>query len=78
MIRGRVKVLKVPQEKVMNLWGGYDDVTGLIGQTGTITRIISPDTEYEQYGIEFDDDFAHLTRQRTGIIFSEEHLETVK
>lgn len=76
-LRGRVKVIKLPQEKAMNLWGGYDDLTGLMGQTGTITTVISPDTEYEQYGIEFDDDFAQLTRVRTGIIFSADQLETV-
>lgn len=71
----RVKVIKLPKEKMMNLWGGYDDLTGLLGETGVIKNIYSPGTQYEQYGIEFDDDFAQLTRVRTGVIFAADELE---
>lgn len=76
-LKDRVKVIKLSKEKALNLWGNYDDLTVLLGQTGMITRVINPDTEYEQYGIEFDDDYAQITRERTGIIFSYDQLEMV-
>jgi len=76
-LKDKVKVVKLVEEKAMNLWGGHDDLTGLLGQTGTVTRVINPDTKYEQYGLEFDDDYAQMTRVRTGIIFSADQLELV-
>ena len=69
--------MKLNEEKAMNLWGGYDDLTCLLGETGIITKVVNPDTSYERYGIEFDDDSAQLTRVRTGILFSAEQLETI-
>lgn len=77
-INDRVKVVKLTQKEAMNLWGGYDDLTELLDQTGTVTRIISPDTKYEQYGLVFDDYGAQLTRERTGIIFYADQLEPVE
>lgn len=76
-LKDKVKVVKLIEKEAMNLWGGYDDLTDLLDQTGTITRVISPDTKYEQYGIEFDDYFAQMTRERTGIIFTADQLEVV-
>lgn len=76
-LKNKVKVIKLNEEKAMNLWGEYDDLTGLLGQTGTVTKIVNPDTKYERYGIEFDDDLAQITRERTGIIFSLEQLKIV-
>ena len=78
MISGtRVKVIKVKQEKMMNLWGGYDDVTSLLQQIGVIKRVYDSG-EYENYGIEFDDYMAQLTRERTGIVFYKDDLEVIE
>lgn len=76
-IKDKVKVIELIEEQAMNLWGGYDDLSGLLDQTGTVTSIINPDTEYERYGIEFDNDFAQMTRERTGIIFSANQLDII-
>lgn len=76
-LKDKVKVVKLIQKEAMNLWGDYDDLTDLLGQTGTITRVLSPDTKYEQYGIVFDDYSAQLTRERTGILFYADQLEIV-
>ena len=73
----KVKVVKLDKDEMMNLWGGYDDVTHLLGQIGVVTRIINPDTDYEQYGLMFDDYDAQSTRVRTGIIFNANQLEIV-
>jgi hypothetical protein len=73
----KVTVIKLNEQKAMNLWGGYDDLTVLLGKTGFVTNILNPDTNYEQYGIEFDDYLAQVTRERTGIIFYAEQLEIV-
>jgi len=75
--KNKVKVIKLNEEKAMNLWGGYDDLTVLLNQTGIVTKIVNPDTKYEMYGIEFDDEFAQITRERTGILFSVEQLEVI-
>lgn len=76
-LKDKVKVIELIEEKAMNLWGGYDDLTVLLGQTGTVTSVVNPDTAYEQYGIEFEDNFAQMTRERTGIIFSADQLDIV-
>lgn len=76
-LEDKVKVVKLNEEKVMNLWGGYDDLTNLLGQTGTVTNVVSPNTDYERYSIEFDDVVAQITRERTGIIFTAEQLEII-
>lgn len=76
-IKDKVKVVKLNEEKAMNLWGGYDDLTNLLGQTGTVTNVVSPNTDYERYSIEFDDVVAQITRERTGIIFTAEQLEII-
>lgn len=67
----RVKVINLEQEKAINLWGGYDDLTCFLNAEGTVTSII----DGVRYGIEFDDDFAYITRKRTGFIFREQDLE---
>ena len=74
----KVKVTKVIQDKEMNLWGGYDDVTLFVNATGTVRNVYDKDTICENYGIEFDDDWVQLTRERTGLLFSKEQLEIVK
>jgi hypothetical protein len=71
----KVKVVKLNHDKYMNLWGGYDDTTVFLNQTGTITNHYDEGQLCERYGIEFDDDWAQLTRVRTGLIFSKDQLE---
>lgn len=69
-IKDKVKVVKLNEKKAMNLWGGYDDLTNLLGQTGTVTNVVSPNTDYERYSIEFDDVVAQITREREQGLFS--------
>jgi hypothetical protein len=72
-----VKVISTKKDKAMNLWGGYDDVTCMIGQIGTIVSISEPDTEYKRYRLKFSDEFIQMTQVRTNISFSSEELEIV-
>lgn len=71
----RVKVVKIEQDKVMNLWGGYDDTKIFLNETATINSILS-DSHYE-FGLEFDNEWIQLTRVRTGLLFSKEQLELI-
>lgn len=73
----KVKVIEIPMEKMMNLWGGYDDLTPLIGETGTIVSTIYPDSNFKKHGIEFDNWFPQSIRERTGVIFSIDQLEII-
>ena len=74
----KVKVTKVTRDKEMNLWGGYDDVTVFVNATGTIKNVYDAGTICENFGIEFDDYWVQLTRDRTGLLFSKEQLEIVE
>lgn len=74
----KVKVTKVFRDKEMNLWGGYDDVTLFVNATGTIKNVYDKGRICENYGIEFDDDWVQLTRERTGLLFDKEQLEIVE
>ncbi|MEH6848125.1 hypothetical protein [Bacillus thuringiensis] len=73
----KVKVIKLHRNKEMNLWGGYDDVTVFLNQTGTITNHYDKGQLCEKFGLEFDDDWTQITRERTGLIFSKEQLEII-
>lgn len=70
----KIKVVKLNNEKMMNLWGGYDDLSSLLNKEGVITSIISPDTKYEKYGVEFEDFKAQITRERTGYILDQDEI----
>jgi hypothetical protein len=69
----RVKVLKVHRESMPNLYNHPTDLTHLVGQEGVIERAYTDGT----YGIEFDDDYAYMTRQYTGVLFREDELEII-
>ncbi|WP_437261232.1 hypothetical protein [Bacillus thuringiensis] len=73
----KVKVIKLHRDKEMNLWGGYDDVTVFLEQTGTITNHYDKGQLCEKFGLEFDDVWIQITRERTGLIFSKEQLEII-
>lgn len=67
----RVKVLKVHSNSMPNLYNTPTDLTHLVGQTGIIEVAYTDGT----YGIEFDDDYAYMTRRYTGVLFRENELE---
>lgn len=67
----RVKVIKVHSNTMPNLYGTPTDLTCLVGQVGSIEVAYTDGT----YGIEFDDDYAYMTRQYTGVLFREDELE---
>lgn len=69
----RVKVVKVHSDSMPNLYGTPTDLTHLVGQVGTIEKAYTDGT----YGIEFDDDYAYMTRRYTGVLFTENELESI-
>ena len=58
----------------MNLWGGVDELTCLLNEVGTVRSIYEGGSSY---GIEFDGDYAQLTRERTEVIFTPEQLQLI-
>lgn len=71
----KVRVIKVKSEKAMNLWGGFDDISWLVGLEATVKSIYDKDTPSEMYGLEFEHWGAQVTRDRTGYVFDKEEIE---
>jgi hypothetical protein len=69
----KVKVIKLSQEKMPNMWGTPIDLRPLLEEMGEIEVAYTDGT----YGIKFDDDNAYLIRRCTGVLFREDELEVV-
>lgn len=76
-IGDKVKVVNLKKEEMMNLWGGYDDITIFSDKIATVVDVYDRDEIYEKYALEFEHFGAQITRERTGYVFGKEEIELI-